>query len=435
MSGPVICFYGDDFTGASENLAQFHKHGLRCRLYFEPADPARVKAEAASLDVVGIAGVARSRAPAEMRGLLSDAFALFGSLGARLNQYKICSTFDSAPETGNLVVALEEARKVWPDALLPVLPATLDFGRYTAFSHHFSLHRGEILRLDRNPALVEHPSTPMHESDLRRHLAHLGAATTAAIMLPDLAGDIDQLAELMAVRSEGGVPVVLDTIDNRQLERVSGAIWRLAQQRNVFSLAAQGLPQGLGAAVAAQLGRVSMMSVAAHEGPGLVLSGSCAAQTAAQLAVAEAEGWAMMRLPVERLTGQDEVQRAIAELAPEMIAALHAGRSVAVYTARGEVTEAFHADRAPAVGQALAGLFRQAVRKAGMRRVTFAGGDSSSFAMRHCGAYALEIASSTGKQASHTCRLLSVDELNGVEVILKGGQAGHDRFFIDPLAG
>lgn len=435
MSRPVICFYGDDFTGASENLAQFHKHGLHCRLYFEPADPARVEAEAASLDVVGIAGVARSRAPDDMRGLLRQAFALFGVLGTRLNQYKICSTFDSARETGNFVVAIEEARRVWPDALLPVLPATPDFGRYTAFANHFSRHRGDILRLDRNPALVEHPSTPMNEADLRRHLANLGVAATAAIMLPELALGMDALADLIAERSESGTPVILDTIDNRQLDHVSGAIWRLAQRRRVFTLAAQGLPQGLGGAVAAQLGRVSQTSTPTHERTRLVLSGSCSAQTATQLAVVEAEGWTMIHLPVERLTEPEEAHRAAAALAPGMISALQAGRSVAVYTARGEVTQSFDLDRALSVGHALAGLFRQAVREAGLRRVIFAGGDSSSFAMRSCGAHALEIAYSTGQQASHICRLLSLDELDGVEVILKGGQAGKDRFFLDPMAG
>ena len=30
---------------------------------------------------------------------------------------------------------------------------------------------------------------------------------------------------------------------------------------------------------------------------------------------------------------------------------------------------------------------------------------------------------------------LSDDALNGVEVVLKGGQAGSDRFFLDPMAG
>ncbi len=435
MSGPAICFYGDDFTGASENLAQFHRHGLRCRLYFEPADPERVRAEAASLDVVGIAGVARSRPPAEMRLLLEAAFALFGSLGTRLTQYKICSTFDSAPQTGNFAVAIAEALRVWPEAKLPVLPATPDFGRYTAFANHFSRHRGEILRLDRNPALVEHPSTPMNEADLRRHLASLGIPSTNAIMLPELALEGEALARLIAERSVGGVPVILDTVDNAQLEHVGGAIWRLAQRHDVFTLSAQGLPQGLGGVVAAERARVPSLSQKPHDGPALVLSGSCAAQTASQLAAAEAAGWTMIHLPVDGLAGPDAADAAAAAVAPVMTAALQAGRSAAVYTARGEVTQAFDLERAPAVGRALAQLFRQAVRAAGLRRVIFAGGDSSSFAMRSCGAHALEIASSTGQQASHICRLLSADELDGVEVVLKGGQAGSDRFFLDPMAG
>src|SRR5690606_21899479 len=110
------------------------RHGLRCRLYIEPADPERVKAEAAELDVVGIAGTARSAAPEEMRPLLRAAFGLFAALGTRLNQYTICSTFDSAPGVGNFAVAIEQARRFWPEAIVLVYPATPDFGRYTAFA-------------------------------------------------------------------------------------------------------------------------------------------------------------------------------------------------------------------------------------------------------------------------------------------------------------
>jgi len=435
VSEPVICFYGDDFTGASENLAQYHRHGLRCRLYFEPADPRRVRAEAQDLDVVGIAGVARSCAPQKMKILLDDAFALFKVLGTRLNQYKICSTFDSAIEVGNFAIALEVARQFWPDAAVPVLPATPDFGRYTAFANHFSRHRGEILRLDRNPALVDHPSTPMSEADLRHHLMALGVPSVAAIMLPELGSEPAALASLIADRSESGEPVVIDTVDNRQLELVSTAIWRLAGQRDVFCLGAQGLPQGLGGAVAAELGRRPLAMRADAERPNLVLSGSCSTQTAVQLSVAEAEGWSMIPLPIELLVTADEGARAIADIAPRVAASLNAGRPVAVYTARGGPTHAFNADRAPAVGKALAKLFRHAVHHAGVRHAIFAGGDSSSYAMRESGAYALEIAASTGRQASHTCRLLADDELDGVEVILKGGQAGGDRFLVNPMDG
>ena len=435
MSNPAICFYGDDFTGASENLAQYHRHGLKSRLYFEPADPQRVKSEAVDLDVVGIAGVARSRAPAEMRLLLDHAFELFGALGTRLNQYKICSTFDSAVDVGNFSVAIDAARRVWPDALTPVLPATPDFGRYTAFANHFSRHRGDILRLDRNPALVNHPSTPMHEADLRRHLLELGVAAVSAIMVPELGSDPDAIASLIADRSTGRASVVLDTIDNAQLEIVSTAIWRLARTCEVFCLAAQGLPQGLGRAVAADLDRSPPRLRANADRPNLVLSGSCAVQTATQLAAAESEGWAMIRLPIEHIKIGDDALRIANSISPEVEAALNSGRRVAVFTARGEATQAFDSDRAPAVGSALAAVFQHAVRHAGVRHAIFAGGDSSSYAMRSSGAYALEIAASTGRQASHTCRLLADNELNGVEVMLKGGQAGGDRFLVDPMSG
>lgn len=435
MSGPLIGFYGDDFTGAAENLAQFHAHGLRSRLYFEPADPARVAAEATELDVVGIAGVARSRAPDAMRPLLRDAFVLFGRLGTRLNQYKICSTFDSSPAVGSFAVAVEEALRVWPDSVLPVLPATPDFGRYTAFANHFSRHRGEIMRLDRNPAMAGHPSTPMHEADLRLHLKSLGLARVAAVMLPELACTVEELAGTIQSRGSEGTPVVLDTIDNAQLAHICAAIWRLTRERGVFCLAAQGLPQGIGAPIAAELGRSPRLTVTPVDGPGLVLSGSCSPHTAAQLDVAEAAGWMMIRMPVEELAEPQHAASVAGTVAQPMLSALAQGRSVAVYTARGEATQAFEADRAPAVGAALCHLFREAVRHTQLRRFIFAGGDSSSFAMRASGAYALEIAGSTGRQASHVCRLLADDELAGVEVLLKGGQAGGERFFLDPLSG
>ncbi|MEX2519930.1 MAG: four-carbon acid sugar kinase family protein [Paracoccaceae bacterium] len=433
----LVSFYGDDFTGASENLAQFHRHGLRARLYFEPADHARVRAEAAELDVVGIAGVARSRAPAEMRDLLADAFSLFVLLGAPLNQYKICSTFDSAPEVGNFAVALEVARRFWPDAIAPVLASTPDFGRYTAFSNLFSIYRQAILRLDRNPALTNHPSTPMTEADLRRHLHALGAPAPGAIMLPELAQGVDALADLLENRGADGASVVLDAVDNDQLRAVCAAIWRLQKRRNVFCLAAQGLPQGGGGLIAAELGREPPAASrgAAPSGPGLVLSGSCADQTAVQLAAAAEAGWEMVHLPPAQLRSEDDVARAVAAAAPRVIEALSTGRSVAVFTARGAATEDFDPARAGAVGGALAGLFRAAVKKAGVRRAIFAGGDSSSYAMRTSGAYALEIAAFAGLHSSHACRLIADDELDGVEVVLKGGQAGGDDFFLQPLGG
>lgn len=429
-SGPALAFYGDDFTGAAENLAQFHRHGLRSRLYIEPVDPIHVKAEASGLDVVGIAGIARSCSPAEMRPLLQRAFSLIAGLGVRFVQYKICSTFDSAPKVGNFAIAIEEARRFWPDALVPVYPATPDFGRYTAFASLFSRHRGEVLRLDRNPALARHPSTPMTEADLRCHLALLGVSDAQAVMLPELDGDFLSLVEARGAR---GRPVVIDTVDNAQLIRVGEALWQLASRYHLFCLAAQGLAQGMGVAIAAERGRRPPLQDVSGWGQGLVLSGSCAEQTAVQLDVVEQAGWEMIALPAECLHEEADVAAVVEVVAPRLLAALDAGRSVAAYTARGRATEDFTRGRAAAVGSLLSLLFRRAVAEAGLRQAIFAGGDSTSHAIRRCGARALEIATSAGRQANHCCRLISDDELHGVRVILKGGQAGSDDFFLRPL--
>src|SRR4029450_457106 len=78
---------------------------------------------------------------------------------------------------------------------IAVAPAQPGFGRFTAFSDHYATFAGQIHRLDRHPVMSQHPSTPMHEADLRRVLTealtsgatvgHLPrGATVASIPLP-----------------------------------------------------------------------------------------------------------------------------------------------------------------------------------------------------------------------------------------------------------
>jgi len=433
---PVLAFYGDDFTGSSENFAQACRHGLTGRLFFETADHAVIRAAGADYDVVGIAGTSRAQSPDEMAESLPPAFATLASLGARFVQYKICSTFDSAPRVGNFATVVALAAPHWPGAVVPVLPATPSFGRYTAYSNHFSRHQGAVLRLDRNPALVDHPSTPMREADLRRHLETLGCRSVAAVHLPELDRTIDALAALVASRGASSVPVVLDTTTDAELLRLSEALWQLSADRPVFALAAQGLAYGIGR-VAAPPGakaptaadrprRVDRM---------LVLSGSCSVQTARQLAAAEAAGWTMIEMPTAEVVSPAAATAAVEALAPTVEAALAAGRSVACYTARGAATLAPDAQRTRALGHLMAELFRRVVTRSGIRRVCFAGGDTSSYAMTSSGADALDLAHFDAKQGCHVFRLAGGGAVDGAEVLLKGGQVGDDGFFLEALGG
>jgi uncharacterized protein YgbK (DUF1537 family) len=83
---------------------------------------------------------------------------------------------------------------------------------------------------------------------------------------------------------------------------------------------------------------------------------------------------------------------------------------------------AWLADR---IGAMFARLARAAIEQGGLRRLVVAGGDSSSFAMGHLGAQALEMQASHFEQNAHVGRLRATDRaIDGVEVLLKGGQVG-----------
>jgi uncharacterized protein YgbK (DUF1537 family) len=128
----------------------------------------------------------------------------------------------------------------------------------------------------------------------------------------------------------------------------------------------------------------------------------------------------------------------LGQIERNMLATLREGRSLVVYSASGPddpniarlrevvggkaVGAAWLADR---IGAVFARLARTAIEQAGIRRLVVAGGDSSSFAMGHLGAQALEIQASHFGQNAHVGRLRSTDRaINGIEVLLKGGQVG-----------
>ena len=129
--GALLAFYGDDFTGASENMAQYHRHGLKTFMFLDHPSADEFAAKAREYDVVGIAGIARSLGPEAMRREVGAAFGLFRNAGFHFVQYKLCSTFDSSRMVGNLGVVVDLAREIFPGCFLPVFAAMPEFGRHT----------------------------------------------------------------------------------------------------------------------------------------------------------------------------------------------------------------------------------------------------------------------------------------------------------------
>ena len=443
-----VAFYGDDFTGASDNAAQYARHGLRTLLFFSNPAEATLQSAARDYDVIGVAGTARSLSPTAMSDELMPVLQNFHALGVPLVQYKCCSTFDSSPETGSLGEAIRLMRSLWRDCMVPVLAATPEFGRYTLFGHHFARAGDHVHRLDRHPVMSRHPVTPMHESALSEILGDQGVVIKCLIDLRMLDHHVlspDQLAIDIATEDS----VVFDGYTLEHVITAAASLWQLSRSRQICAMAAQGFAHALGAHLR-DLGLITAPEPTHSLAPVdklLVLSGSCSALSAAQIDWALQIGFDGIHLSPSLLLEGNEAQ--LTEIEHTMLGSLAAGKSVVIYTARGPGDDQVEVIRqhlpsgvsvpayiAHRIGLIYARLSRSAFANAGLQRLVVAGGDSSSFTMRELGAIALEIKASHFQQNAHVCSLISDDQLtHGKEVLLKGGQVGTAELYELMLKG
>jgi uncharacterized protein YgbK (DUF1537 family) len=438
---PLACFYGDDFTGSTDALGQFARFGWRSVLLLSVEALEQATGELRDFDVVGVAGITRSLATGALDTELRRGFAALARLRPRVVQYKVCSTFDSGPDVGSIGRAAEVGRDVFGPATIPVLPAQPEFGRYTAFGNHFAAHAGAVMRLDRNPATAGHAVTPMHEADLGRHLGEQTALRIGYVDIRAVQGDGDRLERALVAVERDADLAVFDALSNDDLRRIGELLVARAGEAPVFTIGSGGLSYGL----AGYLGEDPVPPGSDFTAPRtavdrlLVVSGSCSAQTGAQIRAALDRGWDGVPLPAGELIadGAAAVERARARV----LGALGAGRSVVVFTAAGPddpgvAAGAAAADRAglgrgglaPVVGRAFGTLVR-AARDAGLTRVLVAGGDTCGCTVGELDAWGLEVLGAVAP-AGFLCRLRSrATGWDGLEVLLKGGQVGGTDLF------
>lgn len=441
-NGLLLAYYGDDFTGSTDALEALTQAGVSTVLFFEPPD-AQALQRFPGVRAVGLAGQARGRSPAWMREHLAPALAALARLGAPILQYKVCSTFDSSPEIGSIGCAIDLGVPLMPGRWSPMVVGAPRLNRFQAFGNLFAVANGEGFRLDRHPTMSRHPVTPMAESDLRLHLGAQTARRRALIDFTQLKRGTGAAALQAICEAAGEVPVVLlDVLDDETLRAAGRLVWE-QRGEGVFSASSSGLQDALAAhwqacGLVAAPGRLpAAQPVEAIA----VVSGSCSPVTAAQIAWAQANGFAAHRLDVPRLLdgGTQEIARAV----DAACAALAQGRSPLVYTAAGPddpAVLAFEAhavaaglDRAEAAlrtGQALARVMCAILdRLPALRRVAVAGGDSSGAVAAALGVQALTLAARLAPGAP-LCRAWSKDpRRDGLELVLKGGQMGGVDFF------
>ena len=451
MSDLLLSFYGDDFTGSTDVMESLVLGGVPTVLFLEPPSPAFIAEYFPQARAVGVAGVSRSMSPAQMDAELPEQFSALKSLGAPLFHYKICSTFDSAPHIGSIGHATEIGWRIFDPPVVPLMVGAPALKRYVSFGNLFATVGETTYRIDRHPTMSKHPITPMHESDLRRHLAEQTTRRIGLMDILDLAGSDEQIAgRFAALRAEGCDLVLFDTLDAAHLQKIGRLIWSLRGPQPIFAVASSGLEYALTAYWQAA-GLVDAPAPLVEPGPVdqlLVVSGSAAPQTAAQIAWALDNGFAGIRLDSAAMidpAAADAYRETLTDQASELLAR---GANVLMYSAAGPDDPAIASTRQrmndlgldpQSVGARLGAeqgrLLRGLLERHDLGRVCVAGGDTCGHASRQLGLFALEIVMPVAP-GSPLCVARSHEaRFDGLQISLKAGQVGRPDYFGSILAG
>ena len=423
-SRPLYAWYGDDFTGSTDVLEALGVHGVESVL-FTHTPSARDRAAFAHCRAIGIAGESRSRDPRWMSRNLPAVFRAMRRLGAPVNHYKVCSTFDSSPSTGSIGRAMEVGRSVFGPEPIPIVVGAPRLGRAVVYGNLFAAAEGVMYRIDRHPTMRRHPVTPMNEADLRLHLARQTALNVG--LVDATAFQANAAAQQFRAQADAGADaIVFDGFSNAMLEETARIIWHSARKHPVFAVGSSGLTSGL-LLHWSSTGLIRGANAPARAKPTdrlLVLSGSCSPITAKQIRRAKQLGFAAWRVQDSALSPT---------LAANALRALQQGKSVAMYTALGPQAKGDR--RSEHIGSAFGDFFARLILESGVRRVLIAGGDTATHAVKQLKLDALTFAASLAPGVPLCMGHANRSPFHGLELALKGGQMGGENFFVEVRDG
>jgi 3-oxoisoapionate kinase len=416
----LFCYYGDDFTGSTDVLEVLAGNGVPTVLFLGMPTERRL-AGFSECRAIGIAGESRSRGTEWMSGRLPAIFESLKRYGAPICQYKICSTFDSSPETGSIGRALEIGRRVFETSWAPIAVAAPHLGRYVLFGNLFAAAGDEVFRIDRHPTMRRHPVTPMDESDLRLHLARQTHCSILLLDILSLGGGqaARKLDELIAHHPDA---ILFDGLDASSQLETGRLLWTKRPDGQTFAIGSSGLTEALihywraSGLIPAQVASSPPAPVDCV----IVVSGSCSPVTENQIRRSMRDGFDTLRF-----SASDQDYDTILSAGLD---ALSRGRSLVLYSALGP-GDCHGALRGEELGQSLGLVLRNLLIRSGVRRAVVAGGDTASHAAKQLGVHALSFSASLTPGAP-LCRAHCDDpSMDGLELVLKGGQVGPENFF------
>ncbi|ETF03366.1 Hrp-dependent type III effector protein [Advenella kashmirensis W13003] len=437
-------WYGDDFTGATDTLAVAARSNLRSILFLDVPTQKQLS-RVGPLEAIGIAGTARSMSGLQMQASLPRVGRFFQEMAVPVLHYKCCSTFDSAPNAGSLGEAIRILGQYVGAPCALIVGGQPDIGRYCCFGNLFASagSSSDIYRIDRHPTMQCHPVTPMDEADLRLHLKCQGMQDVFSVPYTAYRQQPAALDEQVDRASDHGRSdmgkmgraVLFDVSDNAQLTHIGRQIQRLAKRYNTALVVGSSVVLQ---AVAAHWGddqnhdasEISLPEASTRKkagGPTFVLAASLSPVTAAQ--VATCHSYEKIALQARTLLVDAAYRQAQCRKICDLLAKK---RHVLAYVDQqnGRDPGIDSGDLAQGTAQfvrdVMHGLAERGIR---LGHLGIAGGDTSSQAVARLNVWALSYSRILSPGVT-VCTMHSDDVmLDGLEVMLKGGQMGTEDVF------
>jgi len=402
----------DDLTGATDVALMLQNAGMRTIQAIgvpEHNDSAALQ----DADAVVVALKSRTTAPAEAVAQSLGALEWLRAQGARQILFKYCSTFDStdAGNIGPVADALLDAMGAPFTVACPAFPTN----KRTVYLGH--LFVGEQLLSD--SPMKDHPLTPMRDANLVRVLGRQTKRKVGLVALPTVRQGAAAMREaFQALQRSGHAYAIVDAVADEDLLALGAACAELP-----LLTGGSGIAMGLPANFAIRKGAAAALPAAG--GQAAVLSGSCSAQSNAQVAHWMTSHPAFRIDPLRLAGGEDLAAAALAWAGP-----LLASGPVLVYATAGpddvrSVQARLGVQRAGELVEQCLARIAQGLVERGVRRLVVAGGETSGAVVKALGVRALRIGAQIDPGVPWT---RSVGELR-IALALKSGNFGAVDFF------
>jgi 3-dehydrotetronate 4-kinase len=402
----------DDFTGASDLANTLAKGGMATTQFVGiPTSAAASSCEA------GVVSLKSRTIPADDAvGQSLAALDWLQAQGCRQILFKYCSTFDSTPD-GNIGPVAEAllGRLGGVAVVCPVFPAT---GR-TLFNGHLFVN-GMLLS---ETGMRDHPLTPMTDPDIRRWLARQTQGNVGLVSFKDVrAGETAIRAAMAREAAAGHRLIVTDAVADEDLLAIGAAI-----SDHALVTGGSGIALGL----PANFRHAGLLSghgstFAPTTGPGVAISGSCSAQSLAQVNRYRADHPALAIAPDDVMSGAMTAARALAFVLDNARDAPLVYSSATPEAVRA-AQQRHGRDALAAAIEGMMGALATALVSAGFTRMVVGGGETSGAVVQALELSALAI----GPEIDPGVPALAAK--GALRLALKSGNFGAEGFYAKAL--